>query len=44
MQLLLTTKSHFTMTLWMPVRLPELPPANFQRMQLSLWRRVDVCV
>jgi hypothetical protein len=43
MQLLLTTKRHFTVALWMSVRLSATAPAS-ARMRRSMMRRVEVCV
>jgi hypothetical protein len=43
MQLLLTTKRHFTIALWMPVRLSSTTPGIFGRMRRSVMRRVEAC-
>jgi hypothetical protein len=44
MQLLLTTKRHFTIALWMPVKTIGNYPGVFERMLQSVMRRVEVCV
>jgi hypothetical protein len=41
MQLLLTTKRHFTIALWIPVRLSTATPDISEGMQRSIMRRVN---
>jgi hypothetical protein len=41
MQLLLTTKRHFTITLWMPVRQPATTPASLNRCS-SPWKNMSI--
>jgi hypothetical protein len=42
--LLLTTKRHFTVALWLPVRLSATTPASLNRWQLSVMRCAEACI
>jgi hypothetical protein len=44
LQLLLTIKRHFTITLWMPVRLSMTIPRTSEQMQQSTKRHVKACI
>jgi hypothetical protein len=40
----LITKRHFTIALWMPVRLSANYPGIFERMRQSMMRRFEMCI
>jgi hypothetical protein len=42
-KLLLKTKRHLTIAMWMPVRLSATTPGIFERMRRSMMRRVEAC-